>query len=44
MTPLVSALSRSNGADTFNRWGGVPMAAQTGNGEPRGIEGMEIPP
>jgi hypothetical protein len=34
MTCLVSGLGRSNGADTYKRWGGVPMAAQTGNGEP----------
>jgi hypothetical protein len=34
MTPLVSGLSRCNGADTCKRWSGVPMAAETGNGEP----------
>ena len=34
MTRLVSGLSRSNGADMGKRWGGVPMAAETGNGEP----------
>jgi hypothetical protein len=31
---LVSSLGRSNGADTFERWGGVPMGGETVNGEP----------
>jgi hypothetical protein len=34
MTLFVSGLRRSSGADTFQRWGGVPMAAETGTGEP----------
>ena len=34
MTLLVSGPSRSYGADTCKRWGGVPMAAETGTGEP----------
>ena len=31
---VVSGRNRRNGADTLNRWGGVPMGAETGNGEP----------